>query len=67
MNVRQVLLNVVAFVNFVKYLFEEGEVAAIEQVVVAFQEAEDMKGARSALQFTTGDEIGENELQFVHF
>ena len=67
MSVRQILLNVVAFVNFVKYLFEEGEVVAIEQGVVAFQEAEDVKGARSTLKFTTGDEIGENELQFVHF
>lgn len=50
-----------AFVNFVEYFFEEGEVLAIEQGVVALQEAKDMKGARSAFQFTTGDEIGENE------
>lgn len=43
--------------NFVEYFFEEGEVVAIEQRIVALQEAEHMKGARSALQFTTRDEI----------
>ena len=56
-----------AFMNFVEYFFEEGEVMAIEQRIVALQEAEHVKGARSALQFTTRDEIGENELQFLHF
>ena len=56
------MLDEVAFVNFVEYFFEEGEVLAIEQVVVTLQEAEDMEGTRSAFQFTTRDEIGENEL-----
>ena len=56
-----------ALVNLIEYFFEEGEVMAIEQGVVALQEAEHVKGARSALQFTTRDEIGKNELQFFHF